>query len=61
MKDKSLKIGLAVAGVFSTALAVREAMKAKKMMEDTKEERSERAAKDLEKVREEWNNQDKSD
>lgn len=61
MKDKSLKIGLAVAGVFSTALAVREAMKAKKMMEDTKEERSERAAKDLDKVREEWKNQDKSD
>lgn len=56
VKETNLKIGLAIVGTFSTILAVREGRKMKKMMEETSEERRGRAREELEKVKEEWDN-----
>lgn len=56
MKERNLKILLTAAGAFSSVLAVREGRKMKKMMEDTKDERSRRVEEQFNVWKEEWNN-----
>lgn len=53
MKDKKLKIGLMVAGAFSSILAVRESRKMKKMMEETSGQRNQRAREVFRQAKEE--------